>query len=132
MANTSFKGKQGSILMGGTAIANITSFNLTIDCEMLDSTILGSSDWKDFIAGAKGWTGTVEANFATTGKVNTADNVVTAIGGSYAFVFDFMAGGTTGPKLSGTALVQSIGQSSGKEIAKLNLSIQGVGAPTAA
>lgn len=56
---TALAGKGGSLYIPGTPnvpIASIQSWDLSIDAENYDATVLGD-DWKEFVAGLRGWNG---------------------------------------------------------------------------
>ena len=55
-------GKGGSARLGANTIAEVTSWSLDISADMLDSTSLGD-DWREFIAGLNGATGSVEVKW---------------------------------------------------------------------
>lgn len=46
-------------------IASIQSWDLTIDAENYDATVLGDN-WKEFIAGLRGWNGTINGFYNIT------------------------------------------------------------------
>ena len=131
MPNTSFKGMHGKVAFNGGDIANVTTWNATFDCEMLDSTILGESDWKDFLANLKSWTGTIECNMDASafnialddlGEEEESSGVPTNI--------QFWFGATEDEGiLYGDCLVNSMNPSSSKEIVKFTANFQGVGTP---
>ena len=55
-------GKGGSARLGANTIAEVTSWNIDISADMLDSTSLGDN-WREFIAGLNGATGSVEVKW---------------------------------------------------------------------
>lgn len=62
-------GKGGSAKIGANTIAEVTSWSMDISADMLDSTSLGD-DWREFIAGLNGATGTVEVKWDIPNDAN--------------------------------------------------------------
>lgn len=62
-------GKGGSAKIGANTIAEVTSWSLDISSDMLDSTSLGDN-WREFIAGLKGATGSVEVKWDIPNDTN--------------------------------------------------------------
>lgn len=58
-------GKGGSVTLAG-AIAAVKSWSLDIDCDALESTGMDSGGVRFYIAGLKGWKGTIEGMWDTT------------------------------------------------------------------
>lgn len=62
-------GKGGSAKIGANTIAEVTSWTMDIAIDMLDSTSLGD-DWREFIAGLAGATGSVEVKWDIPNDAN--------------------------------------------------------------
>jgi predicted secreted protein len=97
-------GYAGSAKSGANAI-NITGWTLDISVDMLESHSMGDA-WKEFIAGLKEWSGSLEGDYAVPSDTNGQAAVQTA----------FFAGNTVSLSLyvdathyySGTALISSM------------------------
>lgn len=62
-------GKGGSAKIGANTIAEVTSWSMDVSADMLDSTSLGD-DWREFIAGLNGATGSVEVKWDIPNDAN--------------------------------------------------------------
>ena len=96
---TALAGKGGSIYVPGTPntpIASIQSWDLTIDAENYDATVLGDN-WKQFVAGLRGWNGSVNGFYNvvsdTTGQFQLYNALLS--GASIALQMQTAAGGGT-------------------------------------
>ncbi len=72
-------GKGGSVTWAGSGAvgAEITSWSLSATADTAESTNMASaSQWKEFLAGFKGWTATVEVNW------DSGDTTIEAMLGS--------------------------------------------------
>jgi len=99
-------GKGGLVKVGTTnTVAEVTSWTNDIAIDMLDSTSLGD-DWREYVAGLAGATGSVECNW----------DVVTDTNGQAAFQTAALAGTTVTLDLyvnatnyySGTAYISNV------------------------
>jgi hypothetical protein len=64
MATTALSGKAGSAVAtggGGTIPAEVTSWDATIETDLLDAASFDSAGWKEFVAGLQGATGSLTA-----------------------------------------------------------------------
>jgi len=100
-------GKGGSFKVGAVVVSELSNWKLDINEDTLDTTNFGSAGWKEFIAGLKEWSGSVEGTW----------NVATDATGQKALQ-DALLGGTTVSvelnldgthKYTGTAFVKKIG-----------------------
>ena len=71
-------GKGGSAKIGANAIAEVTSWSMDISADMLDSTSLGD-DWREFVAGLNGATGSVEVKWDIPNDANGQTALQTAM-----------------------------------------------------
>lgn len=129
MANTSFSGKNGIVNFNNGAVANIKSWTVTIDVDMLDSSIMDADDWKSFLASMKGFTGSIEANLETTGlnipisdlgKEEESVGVPSTV--ELLFGQTFLEGALVGP-----AIISNIGATSNFDISTFTANLTGNG-----
>lgn len=71
-------GKGGSARVGANTIAEVTSWSLDVSSDMLDSTSLGD-DWREFIAGLNGATGSIEVKWDLVNDANGQTALQTAL-----------------------------------------------------
>lgn len=55
-------GKDGGVYLGANKIAELSSFSLDLGADEIDTTSFDSQNWKDFLAGLKEWSGSIEGN----------------------------------------------------------------------
>lgn len=96
---TALAGKGGSVYVPGTpntAIASVQSWDLTIDAENYDATVLGDN-WKEFVAGLRGWNGSVNGFYNVVSDVTGQYQLYNALltGASVALQLQTVAGGGT-------------------------------------
>lgn len=60
-----YTGKQGSIKVGGTAVAEVSDFTLNISAETVDDTVKGD-DWRTKKATFKTWGGSLKTQWDPT------------------------------------------------------------------
>jgi predicted secreted protein len=70
-------GKGGSVKLTANTVADVTSWTVDIAIDMLDSTSLGD-DWREYVAGLAGATGSVECNWAVATDTNGQTALQTA------------------------------------------------------
>ena len=61
----------GAVKVEGENVAEISNWSLDLDADDIDVTNFDSDGWKEYIAGARGWSGSFEGNFVpddTTGQ----------------------------------------------------------------
>lgn len=96
-----FKGNEGTVLSGTSAVAEIRSFTVNETADVIEDTTMGDSA-KTYVASFKDATATVECYFDDT---DTSGQGSFDVGASVTVNFQ-MEGNTTGDhKLSGTALI---------------------------
>ena len=111
---TTYAGKEGSITFAGTAIGEMTSWNLNVSAEMLDDTVLGEN-WKTVKGGLGSWDGSC-SGFLDYGNAQqaaaTVDLMATSPSGdSVALVFLV----ATGKTFAGSRLVSSMSINASKD-----------------
>jgi hypothetical protein len=61
------KGKNGVVKIGSVAVANVTSFSVSEEADMLETTSIGANiDGRTYVPGLRQITGTVECNLDTS------------------------------------------------------------------
>ncbi len=110
-------GKGGSVTFTGADAVAIVSWSVDAVGEVADSSNMASAnDWREFLAGMKSWTATVETNVTAT--------VIAAIGTSATL--SLLDGTET---FSGTAICTGTSGSSGiDDVTKASYTFQGSGA----
>lgn len=78
-----------------TAGYHTHTWSLDLVADALDATDFDSTGWRDFIAGLKGWTGSVELNVDSSARIAPSD-----VGASAAIKFFLNSSNT----LTGTAI----------------------------
>lgn len=96
-------GKGGSVHIGANKVAEIENWSLDLGADDIDVTTFDSNGWKEFLAGLKEWSGSMEGN------LNMEDaNGQKAIFGAWlsgtALTMDFKIGDAI--TLSGSVLVK--------------------------
>lgn len=116
-----FHGKAGSVTVTGDVTIDplcVKSFTIDTSCDSSDASCMGTT-WKNYLAGCKGWTATIECNADNSGYD------IAELGESGTFTFTE----TTGIGLTGTGIVSNIsGSQSATDTATVSYSIQGTGA----
>ena len=111
-----------------TAFGEVKSFSLDTTLGTIDVSVL-STDWKNFLVGQAGWSGSIECFYDPTDAAQAA-LASKVIAGTACTLTLYPLGETTGkPKISGTAFITSWNVSGAKEDAVgLSVSYQGTGA----
>ncbi len=124
-------GKAAKVLYSTAAVNVLDSWDLTADTNMLDVTTYstGTVQWRDFIDGLSGFTGTVSGNFDidSTGLTDMRINSLTPSTAQMEFYMDKVGG----ESLVGSVFLSSMGHTApidGK--VEVSFSIQGTGALT--
>lgn len=58
-------GKDGQVQLGANVVAETTNWSLDITVDPIDTTV-HLDEWREFIAGLRGWSGTIEASWDMT------------------------------------------------------------------
>lgn len=98
-------GKGGSAKIGANTIAEVTSWSLDISSDMLDSTSLGDN-WREFIAGLKGATASIEVKWDLPTDTNGQVALQTAMLNGTTVTLNLYTNGTK--YYSGSAYVSSL------------------------
>jgi predicted secreted protein len=62
-------GKGGAVKLGANKIAEISNWSLDLGADDIEITSFDSNGWKEYLAGLKEWSGSIEGNL----KVGTTD-----------------------------------------------------------
>jgi hypothetical protein len=105
------RGRDGTvnIAIGGTAtaIGEVTSWNISMESDTLETTAMGTGGWKTFIGSLQSWSGTVEVYVDDdAGAHDVVSQVCDNSGGAAVAVI--LTDGTNGNTYTGTAVVTSI------------------------
>ena len=56
-------GKGGAVKLGTNKVAELSNWSLDLGADDIDVTSFDSDGWKEFLAGLKEWSGSIEGNF---------------------------------------------------------------------
>ena len=119
-------GKEGEVVVGGTAVGELVSFTLETTGDVVESTKMSDSA-KSFIAGRTSFSGTLEMHF------DEADSVQTQLTAGASITFKLLPeGGSTGDrKFEGASVItgMSVSQPLDGVVAR-SVTFQGTGALT--
>ncbi len=59
-------GTGGAVKLGTNKVAEIANWSLDLGADDIDVTSFDSNGWKEFLAGLKEWSGSIEGNFVST------------------------------------------------------------------
>jgi len=59
-------GTGGAVKLGANKIAEISNWSLDLGADDIDITSFDSGGWKEYLAGLKEWSGSIEGNFDST------------------------------------------------------------------
>ena len=59
-------GTGGAVRIGTDKVAEIANWSLDLGADDIDITSFDSEGWKEFLAGLKEWSGSIEGNFVST------------------------------------------------------------------
>lgn len=99
-----FNGNDGLVKVGSNTVAEVRSFTLNTNLELIDDTAMGDS-WRTKIAGLKNWDGTIECHWDDTDS--TGQEAMT-IGASVEL--HLLPEGAAGEDYTGTAIITGISQ----------------------
>ena len=119
-------GKEGEVVVGGTAVGELVSFTLETTGDVVESTKMSDSA-KSFIAGRTSFSGTLEMHF------DEADSVQTQLTAGASITFKWLPeGSSTGDrKFEGESVITGMSVSQPLEgIVTRSVTFQGTGALT--
>jgi len=116
------KGKDGTVaLTGSTAIANVTSWSVTQEADVLETSAMGTGGDKTFVGSLKSWSGSVECFLDTT-----AQHTALPVGTIVDLTLDTDGSGSV---YSGDAVITSANVTVGAaDIVTVSFDYQGTGA----
>ena len=97
-------GDEGSVAIGANTIAEVMSFTLNENIELLDDSAKGDVS-KTHLNGKKDWDGTIEAHFDET---DTTGQVAMVVGASVTLNLFLMGTATGDTTFTGTATINSV------------------------
>lgn len=103
MSTTCYTGKDGALHLGGTAVAQLTSWTVTQNVDTIECTHMGQS-WKDYKVGIKEWEASFEAIYSGT-KQGLSANL--EVGAEYALIA-YPESGDTDHSASGNVILTSV------------------------
>jgi predicted secreted protein len=117
-------GKSGSVHIGANKVAEITNWSLDLGADDIETTNFDSNGWKEYLAGLKEWSGSIEGNFKAD-DTNGQKAILQAWANGTALEFDFKVNETV--KFSGSALVKPSIEVPVDDKASFSCDIQGTG-----
>ena len=101
-------GKSGFVQYNSGTVVRVKGWSMDIDNGVYDVTSFTTStvQWREFVGGLSGWTGSIDATFdpTSTGIDNMISNTMTASTGTVNLVMDKVNGGS----FSGGAILESM------------------------
>ena len=118
-------GKGGAVKLGTNKVAELSNWNLDLGADDIDVTSFDSDGWKEFLAGLKEWSGSIEGNF-DSGDTNGQKAILAAwlAGTELTFTFEVASGVT----FQGDALVKPSIEVPVDDKASFSCDLQGTGA----
>ncbi len=96
-------GTGGAVKIGTNKVAEIANWSLDLGADDIDITSFDSEGWKEFLAGLKEWSGSIEGNFVST-DTNGQKAILQAWLNGNALVFTFEV--SSGVSFTGNAYVK--------------------------
>ena len=120
-------GKGGSLNIGANKVAEIANWSLDLGADDIDVTSFDSNGWKEYLAGLKEWSGSIEGNFKPN-DTNGQKAILQAwlAGTPLTFTFEVSSGVT----FQGSALVKQSIEVPVDDKASFSCDITGTGALT--
>lgn len=120
-------GKGGAVKLGANKIAEISNWSLDLGADDIEITSFDSNGWKEYLAGLKEWSGSIEGNLKTT-DTNGQKAILNAWlnGTKLSFTFEVSSGVT----FTGEAFVKPSIEVPVDDKASFSVDITGTGALT--
>ena len=120
-------GTGGAVKLGTNKIAEISNWSLDLGADDIDITSFDSNGWKEYLAGLKEWSGSIEGNLKTN-DTNGQKAIFSAwlAGTPLTFTFEVSSGVT----FQGSAFVKPSIEVPVDDKATFSCDIQGTGALT--
>ena len=103
MIELALAGKGGAVKLNSSKIAEISNWSLDLGADDIDITSFDSEGWKEYLAGLKEWSGSVEGNFDST-DTNGQKAILAAWAAGTELTLNFEV--ASGIVFSGNALVK--------------------------
>ena len=120
-------GKSGAVKLGANKIAEISNWSLDLGADDIEITSFDSNGWKEYLAGLKEWSGSIEGNLKTD-DTNGQKAILNAWINGETLEFTFEV--STGVTFEGEALVKPSIEVPVDDKASFSCDIQGTGALT--
>jgi predicted secreted protein len=117
-------GMGGGVYLGANKIAEIANWSLDLGADDIEITSFDSEGWKEYLAGLKEWSGSVEGNFKSD-DTNGQKAILAAWLAGTALEFDFKVNDTI--TFSGSAFVKPSIEVPVEDKAAFSCDIQGTG-----
>ena len=118
-------GTGGAVKLGANKIAEIANWSLDLGADDVEITSFDSNGWKEYLAGLKEWSGSIEGNLVT-GDTNGQKAILNAWLNGEELEFTFEV--STGVTFKGDALVKPSIEVPVDDKASFSCDIQGTGA----
>ena len=120
-------GTGGAVKLGTNKIAEISNWSLDLGADDIDITSFDSEGWKEYLAGLREWSGSIEGNFDSTDTAGQKAILNAWLNGTkLSFVFEVSNGVT----FEGDAFVKPSVEVPVDDKASFSCDIQGTGALT--
>ena len=127
MIELALAGKGGAVKLSANKVAEISNWSLDLGADDIDITSFDSNGWKEYLAGLKEWSGSIEGNLKTD-DTNGQKAIFSAwlAGTPLTFTFEVSSGVT----FKGEALVKPSIEVPVDDKASFSCDITGTGALT--
>lgn len=127
MIELALAGKGGAVKLSANKVAEISNWSLDLGADDIDITSFDSNGWKEYLAGLKEWSGSIEGNLKTD-DTNGQKAIFSAwlAGTPLTFTFEVSSGVT----FQGEALVKPSIEVPVDDKASFSCDITGTGALT--
>ncbi len=120
-------GTGGAVKLGMNKIAEISNWSLDLGADDIDITSFDSEGWKEYLAGLREWSGSIEGNFDSTDTAGQKAILNAWLNGTkLSFTFEVSSGVT----FQGEAFVKPSIEVPVDDKASFSCDIQGTGALT--
>ena len=117
-------GKGGSVSLGASKISEISNWSLDLGADDIEITSFDSNGWKEYLAGLKEWSGSIEGNFKPN-DTSGQKAILSAWASGQALSFTFKVSDTV--SFTGQALVKPSIEVPVDDKASFSCDIQGTG-----
>ncbi|MBC7340952.1 MAG: hypothetical protein H5U02_00600 [Clostridia bacterium] len=117
-------GTGGSVYIGTNRVMEISQWSLDLGADDIDVTSFDSQGWKEFLAGLKEWSGSIEGNYVP-GDTGGQKAIIAAWLNGQTVNFEFRVSDTV--KFAGSALVKPSIETPVDDKVGFSVDIQGTG-----